>query len=174
LYSTSLEKTEQGLQKIYKECVESGSSCPLHEATVEAIKQRIRRLQISLDKRPIIVHKSNNLGIVNGRQVHRALFMALVRPYRLMRPLFGALHDLENGDGLAFFESFSTSQITPTCDCESETQDPTGGQESANAVRCADGVPVPTRLEDFYEHFKQLANISIFGDIWTEIRLNCL
>ncbi|PVF98203.1 alpha/beta-hydrolase [Serendipita vermifera] len=174
LWARDLRKADKGLDTAFKQCVEARDECALHESSVDKIRARYLNLVNSLDSKPVTVHANGTLGLVTRKHVHSALFSALYRPYKAMKQLFEALHQLEKGNGLPFWEFANLNEPALHCECGSTLPPPENRGESGTAVLCTDLPPVEDDLDAFHEHFKMLANISYFGDIWSGHKARCV
>ncbi|PVF98199.1 alpha/beta-hydrolase [Serendipita vermifera] len=174
LWSTNLRKADKGLETTFEQCVEAGDECPFYESSADKVKERYLKLVSSLDTKPVTVHANDTIAIITRKYVHEALFGALYKPYKNMKPLFEALKQLENGNGLPLWEVAMAGEPKLSCKCGSEPIPAVSREESGAAVECTDGLPVEDDLPSLHTHFEKLANVSYFGDIWSSIRMRCV
>ncbi|KAG8810837.1 hypothetical protein FRC17_002742, partial [Serendipita sp. 399] len=174
LWSTNLRNTDRGLRLVFQQCAESGKECALNAPTAEDVEARYYKILDSLDSNPIIVHADDFSGIVIRKYVHAVMFMALYSPYRTMKLLFEAFRSLEKGDGLPFYQLVGGLIPSLSCNCESKPLPPVGRQEGQDAILCSDAYSLEADHEAMQKHFDHLSKISVFGDIWSEIRMACM
>ena len=87
------------------------------------------------------------------------------------RPLAQALADLAAGNGTIVLNA-----ITPPpfeCSVNSSNDLKENGLEAEITIVCNDGADVPADIHSAQEHFEMMSNLSEFGNIWAEIRVQC-
>jgi hypothetical protein len=176
VWGSNLKKTDRGMDLVFQQCVEAGDQCAFYESTADKVKERYLKLERSVDENPVVVRNGSYLGIYTKRLIKITFFVALYHPYEMMKPLFEAFKELENGNGLLLYRMFAEDLPGHVqCDCSSKPYTPLGGDETLSAILCSDGqIPMKSDLDMMYGHFESLANISYFGDLWSIHRYRCM
>lgn len=170
-----MKVADKGLQSVFEECSTSPEDCPLHEPTADLVKKRLEKIIDSLEQNPVPVKNGDDIGIITKKQAQLLLFQTMYSPYQAIKPFFAALRALESGDGLLFHQmSGEKLAMKIPCDCGSFHDPEFGGVEAGNAIKCVDGEPIDESPEGLQRHFEKLANVSYFGAIWSEIKMECV
>ncbi|KAG8844400.1 hypothetical protein FRB91_002625 [Serendipita sp. 411] len=174
LWSTNLRNTDRGLRLVFQQCADSGKECALNEPSAEEVEARYFKILDSLDASPVTVHSDGISGIILRKYVHVVMFSSLYSPYRTMKVFFEVLKALEEGDGMPFYVFVAGLLPSLSCDCGSKPRPRTGGGEGQSAIICSDAHSLDFDHKAMQKHFEQLSKVSIFGDIWSEIRMSCI
>lgn len=179
--STSLLDADATLFGIYQACVEAGPLvCPIHESSVEKIRDRVQKLINSLRSNPATFYNADtgSYGEVDYSLVKKVIFSSLYMPYESSPRLVSAIADLERGSAEPIFRLSEAKAmgelITESCTCPSVSRVKSGrrGMENILAISCGDGNPVNDEVDTLKEYYNNLSQTSMFYDIWYP-RLEC-
>jgi hypothetical protein len=164
-YSGDFGDADSVISIVATQCAAT-AECPLHEATADAVKERLFGILSSLRTKVVTIYNGvENMVYIDRKLALSTLWAAVYWPYTSMAPLFEALSDLEKGDGRKLYEIYGN--LTITCqDCHPLTLADAGASPDANiAIQCADSGPISDNLTDLSYMFGMLSGQTYFADM---------
>jgi hypothetical protein len=100
------------------------------------------------------------------------IFDALYNPYDLFVALAQGLADLAMGNATTMY---AATEVPPfECKCNSTTPiHQNGTYEAALAIACGDASPMNDNVAQLQVFYTTGRNVSGFGDLWADWRVNC-
>ncbi|GJJ06210.1 hypothetical protein Clacol_000399 [Clathrus columnatus] len=171
---SNLVDTDKILTYIFDACVAAGEDCPLYAPTSNEVEARVEAIFESLREKPIPAFNGTHYAVLDYKTVKSLLFTDLYKPFTSIGPFFDALAALEKGNGDPMLNQISAIRETPKCGGVPKSSIvPVSIAEGGVAVRCGEGQGVGFTIGDLRTHFEELRNLSVFADVWSEIRIEC-
>ncbi|KAK1750926.1 TAP-like protein-domain-containing protein [Echria macrotheca] len=175
MWDESLADADRVLDAFFRGCAEVGKECAFYREGDDAdtIKARYDGVLQKLDDYPItFTHPEHFYPVVLRREfLHQLTFMTLYSPTRGFIGLARLLDILAEGEYSTLGPMFADLQIYCRLPGTKATR---AGYEAQRAIMCGDKTkPVNLTIPEIWEHFDTMTAFSRFGDIWTQLLLQC-
>ncbi|KAG7091884.1 hypothetical protein E1B28_008285 [Marasmius oreades] len=171
-WTTNLRDTDNVLQWFFKDCLKAGlENCAFYEPSIEAMNTKLNDLYSAIIHSPVSVKTNSSYGIVDYARVRSTIFRAFYKPFAIWPMLATGLQDLVDGNGTALYNILDNSRFRCSCDPLEHAFDSV--EDATTAIACNDGDPIPSGLEDAFEHYREVLRVSEWGSVWAGIRMTC-
>ena len=161
------------MESFYTGCADAGPDrCAFWAPSPDDIRQNLTKLYDSISVQPVPVKTGNTYGYVDYKMLHSTVFQSLYFPFTSFRLLAQGLADLAANNGTIIFETMTSPPFE--CSRDSSRDLEQNPIEAETAIICNDGANVPADLHSAQKYFDMMSNLSDFGNIWANIRVQCV
>ncbi|KAM3505677.1 hypothetical protein MY11210_007867 [Beauveria gryllotalpidicola] len=176
--------TDEMTERFFQGCFDAGADiCPLHrsgDSSGADISQRFWDWVDGLDQAPSFVTKKDQAVVLQSGDLRTLLLGAMYQPLTLFKEAASLVDAAMRGNTTALYDLVSSISGGPL-----EEACPVGGgngpasadgfPDASSAVLCGDGDDITGRDTAFWRAYvaKQLAQSSVAGATWSNIRLAC-
>lgn len=177
IWDESIEDADAVFNSFSRYCFEAGDKCQYYRASdtsADSIAHRFNKIVTNIKEHPLsVVNPRTKIPFVITHGLIRLILFAALYAPNTMFPVVATIADwLENNNIEYLREIVTTPQMPLACNTQAPAYSFTN--EAQAAIMCSDkryglNDTVP-ELERIYE---QMANTSIFADVWLTIMLEC-
>jgi hypothetical protein len=172
-----LEDTDKTLQTFIDGCAAAGpDACPFSAGSSPStssakIATNLDVLSAAIKTQPVPVVTPVSHGVVDYTFLRNFIFDALYNLYDSFVALAQGLADLAMGNATTMY---AATEVPPfECECNSTTPFHLNDYEAAFAIACGDASPVSDNVAQLQAFYATERNVSGFGDLWADWRIDC-